>query len=182
MFLNIFQYWGFYLIKFRSSCQEMFCKKVLLKILLNSQENTCARPVPNDCFCNANSPFSNIDTTLISSSSHLMVFYKKVFLTYFAKFTRKYLQESLIFNEAAEIQRLPLSKKRRFHHRCFYENFSKFLITSFLKNPLNGCLFINSCFAYCLTTIFPSKTISSWDFSQLNLRTGNKSGLNFFNP
>ena len=38
-------------------------------------------------------------------------FCKKGVLTYFAKFTRKHLQQSLAFNEATGLQSLTLSKK-----------------------------------------------------------------------
>ena len=60
----------------------------------------------------ANSPFvtNNIDTAIIRSS-RLVVFCKKGVLTNFPKFTRKHLRQSLVFNEAAHLQSLTLSKK-----------------------------------------------------------------------
>ena len=60
----------------------------------------------------ANSPFitNTIDTATIRSSL-LMVLSRKGVLTNFAKFTRKHLRQSLVLNEAADLQSLTLSKK-----------------------------------------------------------------------
>ena len=44
--------------------------------------------------------------------------------------------------------------KKRFRHRCFLVNSAKFLITSFLKNPSDGCFTINTRSVYCPTTTF----------------------------
>ena len=44
-------------------------------------------------------------------SSRLVVFCKKGALTNFPKFKRKHLRRSLVFNEAADLQSLTLSKK-----------------------------------------------------------------------
>ena len=50
----------------------------------------------------------------------------------FAKFTKKHLCQSLLFNKVAGRRATLL--KRRLWHRCFPVNFSKFLRTPFLQN------------------------------------------------
>ena len=62
-------------------------------------------------------------------SSCLEVFYKKVVLRNFAKFTRKHLCQSLFF-------------KKRLCYSCLPVNFAKFLRTSFLRNT-SGRLLLN---------------------------------------
>ena len=70
------------------------------------------------------------------------------------------------------------SGSKRFRHRCFLVNSAKFLITPFLRNPLDGCLCINTfAFSKMMSLIF-----SGWVFSRLNLMTGNKSKFNISNP
>ena len=61
------------------------------------------------------------------------VFYKKGVLRNFAKFTRKHLCKSLLFNKVAGLRPATLLKKRLWHRR-FPVNFSKFLTTSFAQN------------------------------------------------
>ena len=58
------------------------------------------------------------------------VFWKKVVLSNFSKFTGKHLCQSLFFNKAAGFSLW----KERLWHRCFYVNFVKFLRTTFLQN------------------------------------------------
>ena len=57
----------------------------------------------------ANAPLTTIDTAIIRSSSRPV--------SNFAKFTRKHLHHSFVFNEAADLQRLTLSKKGLRHRR-----------------------------------------------------------------
>ena len=64
-------------------------------------------------------------------------------------------------------------KKKRFRHKWFSVNSAKFLIASFLKNPFDGCFYINT------FHLFKRHTISGALFSRLNLKTGNKSGSIF---
>ena len=54
------------------------------------------------------------------------VFYKKVVLRNFAKFTGKNLCQSLSFNKVAGLRSATLLKKRLWH-RCFHVNLTKFL-------------------------------------------------------
>ena len=61
------------------------------------------------------------------------MFYKKVVLGNFAKFTGKHLCHSHFFNKVADLSPATLFKKRLWH-RCFPINFSKFLRTPFLQN------------------------------------------------
>ena len=59
------------------------------------------------------------------------MFYKKGGLENFAKFTGKYLCQSLFFNKLAGLRPAILLKKGLWH-KCFSVNFAKFLRTSFL--------------------------------------------------
>ena len=54
---------------------------------------------------------ANTIDTAITRSGGLVVFCKTGVLTNFRKFTRKHLRQSLVFNEAAHLQSLTLSKK-----------------------------------------------------------------------
>ena len=69
-------------------------EKVLLEISQNSQENTCAR------------------VSMLCRSSRPEVFCKKCILRNFAKFTGKYLCQSLFFNKVAGLMPATLLKKR----------------------------------------------------------------------
>ena len=61
---------------------------------------------------------------------------KKDVLRNFAKFTGKYLCQSLFFNKVTGLRHATLLKNR-FWHRCFLMNFAKFLRTPFVtKKPL----------------------------------------------
>ena len=78
------------------------------------------------------------------------MFYKKVVLTNFAKFTGKHLSHSFFFNKVAGLSPATLFKKR-LRHRCFPMNFAKFLRTPFLQNISGRLLLIfpvfqNNCF------------------------------------
>ena len=87
---------------FRSSCQRCSVKKVFLEISQNSQKNTCARvsflnrTSRDDCF----SPLKRFYHLFTESNKLKLfngqeklpeVFYKKVVLRNFAKFTGKHL-------------------------------------------------------------------------------------------
>ena len=67
-------------------------------------------------------------------SSRPELFCKNGVLTNFAKFTK--------------------NTKKIFHYRCFLVNSAKFLITSFLKSPSDGCFCINTRSVYFPTTTF----------------------------
>ena len=58
---------------------------------------------------------------------------KKGVFTNFAKFTRKYLCQTLFFNKVADLRPATFLKKRLWH-RCFPVNFAKFGRTPFLQN------------------------------------------------
>ena len=66
-------------------------------------------------------------------SSYQKCSIKKGVLRNFAKFTGKYLCQSLFFNKIAGLGPATLLKKRLWH-RCFPVNFAKFLRTPFLQN------------------------------------------------
>ena len=51
----------------------------------------------------------------------------------FAKFTRKHLCQSVLFNKVAGIRPATLLKRRPWH-RCFYVNFAKLPRTTFFQN------------------------------------------------
>ena len=61
------------------------------------------------------------------------VSYKKDALENFAKFTGKYLWQSLFFNKVAGLRSTTLLKNRLWH-RCIPVNFAKFSRTPFLQN------------------------------------------------
>ena len=63
-------------------------------------------------------------------SSHQSCFIIKGVLRNFAKFTGKHLCQSLFFNKVAGLS----FWKERLWHKCFHEDFVKFLRTSFLQN------------------------------------------------
>ena len=63
------------------------------------------------------------------------VFYKKGVPRNFVKFTGKHLCQSFFLNKVAGLRPATLLKKR-FCHRCFLVNFSKFLNTPFLTEHL----------------------------------------------
>ena len=66
-------------------------------------------------------------------SSRPEVLCDKGVLRNFAKFTGKRLCQSLFFNKVAGLRSATLLKKR-FRHRCFPVNFTKFLRATFLQN------------------------------------------------
>ena len=68
-----------------------------------------------------------------SRSSHQRCSVRKSVLRNFAKFTGKYLCQSLFFNKIADLRSATLFKKRLWH-RCFPVNFVKSLRTPFLQN------------------------------------------------
>ena len=79
------------------------------------------------------------------------------------------------------------SVRKGIQHRCFLVNSEKFLITSFLKNPLDDCFCINTRFVYCPTTSFRQfkndVTHIFWlSIFWLHLQARNKSELTISNP
>ena len=81
--------------------------------------------------------FLNLDSLMRSSRPE--VFYKKGVLRNFAKYTGKQLCQSLFFNKVADLRLATLLKKRLWH-RCFPDNFAKFLRTFFLAEHLRWLL------------------------------------------
>ena len=76
-------------------------------------------------------------------SSHRRCSIKKGIVRNFAKFTRKYLCQSLFFNKSAGLRPKAcnfIEKETR--HRCFPANFSKFLTTPFLQNNSGRLLLV----------------------------------------
>ena len=76
---------------------------------------------------------------LLSINSRPEVFYEKGVLRNFAKLTGKHTCQSLFFNKVAGFRSATLLKKR-FWHRCFPVNFTKFLRTHFLTEHLQWLL------------------------------------------
>ena len=72
-------------------------------------------------------------TANICRSSRPKVFCKKSVLRNFAKFTRKHLCQSVLFNKGLGLATLI---KKRLWHRCFLVNFTKFLKKPFLTEHL----------------------------------------------
>ena len=72
------------------------------------------------------------------------MFCKKGVLGNLAKFTRKHLCQSLFFNKVAGLKPATLLKKRHWH-RCFPQNFAKFLRTPFFREHLWGQLLSINC-------------------------------------
>ena len=81
---------------------------------------------------------------LINRSSLRRCSVRKGVLRNFAKFTGKYLCQSLFFNKVASLRPATLLKKR-LCRSCFPVNFSKFLRTPFLENT-SGRLLLNEGF------------------------------------
>ena len=71
------------------------------------------------------------------------VFYKKLVLKKFSKFTGKHLHGSFFFNKLADLRPAALLKKR-LKHMCFPVNFVKFLRTLFTQNTHDDwfCVFL----------------------------------------
>ena len=67
-------------------------------------------------------------------SSHRRCSIEKGVLKNFAKFTGKYLRQSLFFNKVADLKPAILLKKK-LRHRCFHVKFAKFLRTPFFRTP-----------------------------------------------
>ena len=72
------------------------------------------------------------------------VFFKKIVLKNFAKFTRKHFCQSLFFNKDAALRPVTLLKERLWYRR-FSVNFVKFLRTFFLWNTTGGCFRLYLC-------------------------------------
>ena len=68
----------------------------------------------------------------------LILFCKKWFLRYFAKFTGKHLCQSLFFNKVAGVS-LKFYLKKRLWHRCFPVNLLNFWEHLFYRKPSGDC-------------------------------------------
>ena len=86
------------------------------------------------------------------------MFFKKVTLTNFAKFTGKHLCRSLYFNKIAGQKPATLLKKR-LRWRRFPVNFAKLLTTTFLRNTSRDC--------FCVS-VYPKFFSISNDFIQIS--------------
>ena len=75
---------------------------------------------------------SNFQTSTEAATEGVL-WYEKVVLRNFAKFTGKHLYQGLFFDKVAGLRPTTLSKKKLWH-RCFPVNFAKFLRTTFLQN------------------------------------------------
>ena len=95
------------------------------------------------------------------------VFYQKGVLKNFTKFTGKHLCWSLFFNKVAGLGCEALLKKR-LQHRCFPENFVKFLRTLSLKNTSGGWFYTKYSFMsiFCKEKSFETNNFSTFWFSQ----------------
>ena len=133
-------------------------------------------------FSFTDSPFP-IDTAVIKSS-HLAVLCRISVLTNISKFTKSSCDRGFFWMKLQIYRVLINFIKKRLRHKFFLVNFATFLITSFLKNPLEACFRIKTCCGYCPTmTVFKiSHIFPSWVFSRLNLKIRNQSELNISNP
>ena len=86
-------------------------------------------------------------------SSHQRCSIEKSALKNFAKFTGKYLCQSLFFNKVAGLKPATFLKERLWH-RYFPVNFKKFLITLFLQN-IRGWLILKCC-SFILQELSPN--------------------------
>ena len=109
----------------------------------------------------------------ILRSSHLRCSVRKRVLRNFAKFTGKYLCQSLFFNKVAGLRLATLLKKRLWH-RYFPVNFAKFLWTPFLQN-ICGRVLLNPAHELFEVELY-SKSISPFSgcvFAKLSRNKGN---------
>ena len=99
---------------------------------------------------------------IINRSSRPEVFSEKGVLRNIAKFTGKYLCQSLFFNKVADLRPATLLKKKLWHN-CFSVNFAKFLRTPFVTEHLWRLLLYKALFKVicvqisyykCLTTCY----------------------------
>ena len=92
------------------------------------------------------------------------MFCKKGVLENFAKFTRKHLCQSMLFNKIAGLKKRPWNK-------CFPVNFAKFLRTPLLRNTSGRPLLSYGCFLVFFL-ILRSGTEIYWDIVLLNICEG----------
>ena len=83
---------------------------------------------------------SNFQTSTEAATEGVL-WYEKVVLRNFAKFTGKHLYQGLFFDKVAGLRPTTLSKKKLWH-RCFPVNFAKFLIAPFLQNTSGRLLLV----------------------------------------
>ena len=115
---------------------EVFCQKLFLQILQNSQKNISVRISFLIKLQAANLKLSEAATGDVQSnkvrSSRPDLFCKKDVIKHFVKFTGKHLCQSLVFNN---VSLLTLFKIRLWHW-CFLLHFAKFLRTPFHTEQL----------------------------------------------
>ena len=131
----------------RKPILKNICEQLLLEPLFHldlfGNLRFWLRLVPAASFVNFS--FTTFGTAIIRSSCPLM-FFKKGVLRKFAKLTRKHYS---FFNEDTDLHEFNFIKKE-----IPAEMFSwKFLVTSLLKNPSDGCFCINTRSVYCHNTI-----------------------------
>ena len=131
----------------RKPILKNICEQLLLEPLFHldlfGNLHFWLRLVPAASFVNFS--FTTFGTAIIRSSCPL-VFFKKGAIRKFAKLTRKHHS---FFNEDTGLHEFNFIKKE-----IPAEMFScKFLVTSLLKNPSDGCFCINTRSVYCHTTI-----------------------------
>ena len=105
------------------------------------------------------------------------VFYKKGVLKNFAKFTGKYLSQSLFLNKVAGLRPATLLKKRLWH-RCFPVNFAKFLRAPFLQNTYGRLLL----YKVKLRRWLYGEFIPGWNFNSVYRVEKNCNYMKNFNP
>ena len=132
---------------FKKAYFENICEQLLLEPLFHldlfGNLHFWLRLVPAASFVNFS--FTTFSTAIIRSSCPL-VFFKKGVIRKFAKLTRKHHS---FFNEDTGLHEFNFIKKE-----IPAEMFScKFVVTSLLKNPSDGCFCINTRSVYCHTTI-----------------------------
>ena len=73
-----------------------------------------------------------VEHAVLCRSNCPEMFFKKVVLKNFTKFTGQHLYQSLFFSKVAGLT-------KELWHRCFLVNFAKILITPLLQNTSGGC-------------------------------------------
>ena len=81
-----------------------------------------------------------LDTVSFIQKQPLKVFYKKVVLRHFAKFTGTHLCQSLFFNKVAGLRPATLLNKKTFAQLCSCEFCEIFKNTVFYRTPPDDCL------------------------------------------
>ena len=115
-------------------------------------------------YVNKDAEKEDISFLLIFRSNRPEVFCEKGILRNFAKFTGKYLCQSLFLNKVAGLRPTTLVKKRLWH-RCFPVNFWKFIRTPFPTEHLPWLL-LNFPTVSCKTNqLISSSRKSHWNYT-----------------